>query len=507
MVVGFMVLAACQDPGPPSEPVYDPPSVEPLSLTLSAAINPHNPHSALASVTASADALATIEATDGERTVSTPPVSLAAGAAAEVLVLGLRADRTWTLTAVAEDTTSAPISVTTDALPADHPDCTVTVDTGAEVSADEVICTNADTDSGGIYFCVDRAGETVWSVAQPEGEGVHAFRVLSDGTLAMVSDSRSMIAFLEPSGAPITYYTPSWFKGQTRFQHEWIDLHEVIEITDGQWTGAVAVLTSTYEKIPDDRAVRAPGILIFDPQTGTTLWDWHMLGESLEDGQTIDPLLDFSRVGLYSTDADWVHANALLHRVEDGRDVFWMSLRHQDWIIKIDGETDGVLWRLGAEGDFTLVDDLAADSPQPLPADDWMYQQHAPEWQTHVGGQTAFVVFDNGLVRPTSGGLPYSRVLGFVIDEDTMQAAPTFAYGSDTPPSEDHFFSTGVGDADLTPAGDRLHFVKGYDPDPFLGEVSHPEGTLLWKMVCSDQDELYRLSAYPSLYALTWRTD
>ena len=37
----------------------------------------------------------------------------------------------------------------------------------------------ADTDSGGIYFCVDRAGETVWWVAQPEGEGVHMYS-LSD---------------------------------------------------------------------------------------------------------------------------------------------------------------------------------------------------------------------------------------------------------------------------------------------------------------------------------------
>lgn len=507
MVVGLLVLAACRDPDPASEPVSEPPTDAPLALTLSATINPHSPLSALASVTASADVLATIEATDGEHFVSTPAVSLAAGVASEVLVLGLRAGRAWTLTAATQDATSEPIALTIDALPEDHPECMVTLDAGAAVSDEEVICTNADTDSGGIYFCVDRAGETVWWVPQPQGEGVHAFRVLSDGTLAMVSDSRSMIAFLEPSGAPITYYTPSWFKGQTRFLHEWIDLHEVIEITDGQWAGAVAVLTSSYEKIPGDRVVRASGIIVFDWRSGMPLWDWHMLGESLEDGLTIDPLLDVDRVGLYSTDSDWVHTNALLHRVEDGRDIFWMSLRHQDWIIKIDGETDGVLWRLGAEGDFVLVDDLDAASPQALPVEGWMYQQHAPEWRPSSGGRTELVVFDNGLVRPSAGELSFSRILGFVIDEDTMQAAPTFAYGSDTSSSLDHFFSAGVGDADLTPAGDRLHFVKGYEPDPFLGEVSYPDGVLQWKMVCPDQDELYRLSAYPSLYELTWRTD
>ena len=216
MVVGLLVLAGCREPNPMTKPSSDTSAEEPLSLTLAATLNPHNPLSALASVTASADVVATVQATDGEHTISTPSVSLTAGTAAEILVLGLRAGRTWTLTAVVEETSSAPSEVTTAALPDDHPDCTVTIDAGAEVSPEEVICTNADTDSGGIYFCVDRAGETVWWVAQPEGEGVHAFRVLSDGTLAMVSDSRSMIAFLEPSGAPITYYTPSWFKGKTR---------------------------------------------------------------------------------------------------------------------------------------------------------------------------------------------------------------------------------------------------------------------------------------------------
>jgi hypothetical protein len=503
MPVGLWMLLGCGRDAP--VPVDS--AAPSLTLSLSVAENPYNPLSALATVTASEDASVVVEATDGTHTVSVPAVSLSADKPAEVLVLGLRAGRTWSISASGEGASSAAVTLDVPELPADYPACEVTSDAGVAVSGDEVICTNGDIDSGGIYFCVDRGGELVWTVSQPEGEGVHAFRVLSDGTLAMVSDSRSMVAFLKPSGEPIVYYTPSWFKGKTRFEHTWIDLHEVIEITEGQWAGAVAVLTASYESPPDAQANRGPGILVFDRATGEVLWDWLILGDDLTDGETIDDKISLERTGLYSTEANFAHANALLHRVESGRDVFWMSLRHQDWLIKIDAETDAVVWRLGREGDFALVDDLDADSPVTLSDDDWMYQQHAPEWLHHDGDRTGLVLFDNGIVRPTPTPLPHSRVLGLVIDESTMTAAPTFAYGSDEAGSEDHFFSTGVGDADVTPDGGRLHFVKGYAPDPFLAEVSYPDADLQWRLTCPDQTELYRLSYYPSLDEMTWRTD
>ena len=55
MVVGLLVLAGCREPNPMTKPSSDTSAEEPLSLTLAATLNPHNPLSALASVTASAD--------------------------------------------------------------------------------------------------------------------------------------------------------------------------------------------------------------------------------------------------------------------------------------------------------------------------------------------------------------------------------------------------------------------------------------------------------------------
>lgn len=502
MRVSFWMLMGCHDPS-----LVDPSDdVEPLILSLSTMDNPYNPLSVLATVTASQDAVVTITASDGRLHHTTAPVSVRSEEPTEILVLGLRADRSWSLVAAGGGAESEAAAVSIGALPAGYPICTVAVDDGTEPSSDEVVCTNGRTADGDLYYCMDRTGEIVWAL--PSAEGVYAFRVLSDGTLAILSSLSSRISFFTPAGEPIIFYTPSWFEGKTRFHHEWIDLHEVIEIMEGPWAGAVAILTASYEQ-PEGEApsTRAPGIIVFDRETGAVLWDWLILGESLTDGLAIDDTFDLSRGGLYSPQANIAHGNALLHRVEEGRDIFWMSLRHQDWIIKIDAETDAIRWRLGREGDFALVDDLDAAEPQLLSDDAWMYQQHAPEWTLQEGDRTTLVLFDNGLRRPSTPEDPYSRVLGFVIDESAMTAAPTFTYGSTDPTSSDHFFSEGVGDADLTPDGDRLHFVKGYGPEPFLAAVQYPDGALSWKLVCSDQDDLYRLSVFPSLYEMTWRTE
>ena len=67
--------------------------------------------------------------------------------------------------------------------------------------------------------------------------------------------------------------------------------------------------------------------------------------------------LDTNRLG---TDGegpgDWLHANSIAWSPEDGDLI--VSLRSQDWVIKIDydnGTGDGhVVWRLGQGGDFTI---------------------------------------------------------------------------------------------------------------------------------------------------------
>jgi len=88
---------------------------------------------------------------------------------------------------------------------------------------------------------------------------------------------------------------------------------------------------------------------------------------------------------------DWTHANSIDYTPTDGD--LMLSLRDQDWIIKIDyanghGKGD-VVWRLGYQGDFTLLDSAS-------PAD-WFFAQHyANFFHGRASQQIRLAVFDNG---------------------------------------------------------------------------------------------------------------
>ena len=501
-LLGWALLAACK--GGDDSSVMEPSEPAPeVSVTLDD--NPYNTFSVLATVTSEEDGWVSFEHGGADEVPhETPRWDLTAGEPLTVQILGLKAGQSHSVVpSVGSDRGSWTLDshqVVTDPLPDDWPRCEVVHDADPEgIGDDEVVCTNGDVGDETVYHCVDRRGETVWGIFHPQGEGVHAFRVLQDGSFAVASDTRSMLATASETGEPLAYWTPGWFDGLTRFSHHWIDNHEVIQLTEGRWAGAVAIITQTFEEPEGQDLIKAPGIVVMDPASGEPYWDWSAAGHDLTDGRSIDEDLPMERTGLYAENDQWVHANALLHRVEGDTEVFWMSMRHQDWIARIDVDSDDLTWRLGNEGDFELAE-----------GGEWFFQSHAPEWIEHDGDRTRFLLFDNGVVRPTEEGAsyqPYSRVVEYTVDTSIMQVEQGFTYGSDDPHSEDWFYSSGTGDVDLISDGTRLHFVKGYDENepPFVAELSYPDGELLWKLSCTDQTELYRVNGAPSLYELDWR--
>ncbi|HXF13626.1 MAG TPA: aryl-sulfate sulfotransferase [Terriglobales bacterium] len=88
---------------------------------------------------------------------------------------------------------------------------------------------------------------------------------------------------------------------------------------------------------------------------------------------------------------DWTHANTIAYSADDGNIV--LSLRNQSWIIKIDYAnghgTGNVIWKLGYQGDFTLLDSAS-------PAD-WFFAQHyAYFFHGQKRQELQLAVFDNG---------------------------------------------------------------------------------------------------------------
>jgi hypothetical protein len=116
---------------------------------------------------------------------------------------------------------------------------------------------------------------------------------------------------------------------------------------------------------------------------------------------------------------DWLHANSIAYDPADHNLI--VSLRHQDWVIKIDyrdgAGTGDVVWRLGPGGDFVLTAD---PSHGPWP---WFSHQHdARMLGTHV------LLFDNGNARVEGpagiGGNSRGQV--FRLNEAARTATLTF---------------------------------------------------------------------------------
>lgn len=131
---------------------------------------------------------------------------------------------------------------------------------------------------------------------------------------------------------------------------------------------------------------------------------------------------------------DWTHCNCV-QLAPDGNLV--LSSRHQNWVMKLDyqgGAGNGsILWKLGYQGDFTLVGSATADT-------DWFFAQHFPNLLSASGDQiTSLSVFDNGNDRcfATPAGCDatnpppppaFSRGAIFKIDETAMTAQLAWQY-------------------------------------------------------------------------------
>jgi len=198
---------------------------------------------------------------------------------------------------------------------------------------------------------------------------------------------------------------------------------------------------------------------------------------------------------------DWTHANAVLYSPDDGNLI--LSLRHQNWIIKIDYE-DGkgsgdILWRLGYQGDFTLQ---GGTSPQ-----DWFFAQHAPKIiSPNSSGIFTMGVFDNGNWRREDAagdkcgttGQPacHSRVPIFQIDEATKTAKIIWV---DNLPVYSVFGGYVQqllnGDIEFDICADTLN-----PSSALLMEVTQePTPQTVWQLDVAGQDA-YRAFRIPSLY-------
>jgi hypothetical protein len=183
---------------------------------------------------------------------------------------------------------------------------------------------------------------------------------------------------------------------------------------------------------------------------------------------------------------DWLHANSLNYLPGSG-DIL-LSIRHQDWVVKIDyadgNGTGNVLWRLGAGGDFAI------QSSDPYP---WFSHQHDAQIDPATN---LFLAFDNGNTRiANAGGAGNSRGYVMQIDEVNLVATPILL-------ADLGVNSVAVGSAQILDNG-NYHFHAGFIPSPAAHALTFellPDGTQ--NSTFEELDQVYRSYRMTSLYSV-----
>ncbi len=184
------------------------------------------------------------------------------------------------------------------------------------------------------------------------------------------------------------------------------------------------------------------------------------------------------------TPSDWLHANAVSWSPED--DDLLVSLRSQDWVIKIDyadGTGDGhLIWKLGAHGHFRPISDVS--SP-------WFSHQH----DARLINDNTLLVFDDGNTRRQADPTADSRGQEWILDEPHRTA--TLVVNADM-----GNYSPYLGSSELLPNGD-LAFTSGglgTSLNPFGQSIEVlPDGTRVYVQQMNEYE--YRSYFESTLYS------
>jgi arylsulfate sulfotransferase len=272
--------------------------------------------------------------------------------------------------------------------------------------------------------------------------------------------------------------------------------HEIVVLPNGHWlllVGVVRSVTLTGQTTPT--AVLGDAIVDVDPNM-KPVWVW----------DTFDHL-DVNRHPYLFP--DWTHANAIAYSPDDGNLLF--SLRHQNWIIKIDYRDGGgqgdVLWHLGpgTDSDFTLQN---ADGTKDTSPEDWFYAQHYPYFfSSNTTGDFKLGIMDNGDDRVFADGTScvvqggakcYTTIPVLEVNENDKTAK--FLFHQILAPSQYSFFG---GNTRLLDNGNVEYDLAGYFISGGTGvfEVT-PQSSpqTVWKMTAPAPALSYRAYRAPSLY-------
>jgi hypothetical protein len=278
-------------------------------------------------------------------------------------------------------------------------------------------------------------GVPSWSYCQ--GGNIMMTRAVPGGTLLLISNlatggntSDYTVREINLAGATLDSITEDAANSQLAAlgQQSIIDFnHEAMRLPNG-YTAVIAHNESLYTNeqggTPQDPVdILGDEVLVLDTNWNIVwtwnAFDWLPVSRKAVLGETCKPCVDIDTGGccpitLAPVANDWLHGNSLAYDSLDGNLI--MSLRSQDWIVKIayeNGTGDGhLIWTLGNEGNFTMI-----NTPKvPLP---WFSHQHDVEvWVNNT--PRVLTLFDNGNTRHATNPNADSRGQVLTLDEAAL---------------------------------------------------------------------------------------
>lgn len=500
-------------------------------------------------LSAGTDVYVEVTARSGDHVVEVPR-TVAAAREHAIPLMGMRAERTYTvdvdlLDATGEVVRTETTSFTTGAVPDDFLDFEFQADVERSAPGVTIVEVTPGNEVTPYLMAVDGEGEVVWYYRNtgtvggveptPRGTlathywplGLREVDLLgnvvgnwhfaapqdADGSHEEVIDDDLLEAFTslaagndgDPDPLPVE---PESFE-LTSFHHE------VWPMPGGNLLG---LGTTVHELTPQQRATFCPDdptefgvisdvVVEFGPSGRVVReWDlWHALDIDEVPGHE---LCADSGPFASETDRDWLHANAVVY--DEARDAIVVSARHTNQLIALRhlddlGAQSEVLWVFGEVGTVPVDGDLP-------------HYQHAPE----VQADGSILVYDNGNDRPgTALGDPdtptYSRAVLYDVDDtsenpDDWTVTQLWEHRT-TDVDGSPLYARFLGDADRLENGNVLITHGGIDL-PGDDDYQHavlievvPDGSdggeIVWELVIGTPDAeatVYRSERLPSLY-------
>jgi arylsulfate sulfotransferase len=428
-----------------------------------------------------------------------------AGAPTSILVAGMKQNTTYHMRAKVAGTaeTDADQTFQTGSFTADQLPTISVTSNGAHAGGIELM--NPALGANNTFleaFAIDLQGNLIWGYNYVDRQGdslIQPIKQLPNGDFLMIIAPGSQTITTAPpasetivireinlAGVPVKQITMDQLnQALSSSSITLVDLHHDIEVLpNGHWL-FLGNNFKNYDGLPGTTGTtQVLGDVVVDLDTNLKpVWTWNAFDH-----------LDINRAPVGYP--DWTHSNAILYSPDDGN--ILVSSRHQSWLMKIDyanGTGSGnVLWKLGYQGDFTLVN---GTEPQ-----DWFFGQHQPSFTSaNTAGIFSLTLMDNGFDRHTSpttacsGAACYSTVPIVQVDETAKTATITFR--DDFGKSLFSFFGGGT---TVLPNGNIEYDLCALGKNAQVGELTVGTGSAtVWSATDTGQN-LYRSNRISSLY-------